>query len=57
MLILEGERLKEAEAYILKGPVIVQGDYSYEIHELIEANEEKQFSIVKIFGRHLKTKI
>ena len=43
MLILEAKSLKEAEAYILQDPVIVQKNYSFVIHELIEANEENNF--------------
>ena len=43
MLILEAKSLKEAEAYILQDPVIVQKKYEYKIHELKEANEENNF--------------
>ena len=43
MLILEAESLKEAEAYILQDPVIVKKNYSYAIHEFIEANEGNNF--------------
>ena len=43
MLILETKSLKEAEAYILQDPVIIQKKYGYIIHELIEANEENNF--------------
>ena len=43
MLILEAKSIKEAKAYILQDPVIVQKHYCYVIHELVEANEGNNF--------------
>jgi uncharacterized protein YciI len=43
MLILEAKSLKEAEAYILQDPVIIQKNYCYDIYELVEANESNNF--------------
>ena len=42
-LIINADSKKDAKAYILQDPLIDRKHYSFEIYELIEANEDNNF--------------